>query len=456
MTLRRLGVAVIVAGVLAAWSAPAASAGLLVTANDDTYVASHDQVLSVAAPGVLANDAGLLPTAAKLTNPAHGTVTVNANGAFSYHPAARYVGPDSFTYEARVLNLGVLVTDPATVTLTVTNAAPVGQDDAYVATTGVALKVGPPGVLMNDTDADGDHLQAVLVSGGGNGSLDLKADGGFTYKSGGSFVGTYTFTYRVSDGITTSAIVTVTIDVGPKTGSPPPTATPLPTPSPTPAPVPTPTPAPTPTPTVPLPTIPLPTLPLPSLTLPPILATPTPPARPTPTPAPADSGRPGSSGGVGSSQAPGPGGTTSPGAPAPDDSSPPDPSASPASSADPGSTLPPGFVGGGPGAGTVGGGSAGSASGPGAPGAPVGDGRLVVGGADAPPIDGLTDMNVVGLDGLVTWAVPSLALSVPGLLLVLAVIAQTLGATAWLPVARRWLGGFGFGRRRREGRGTIG
>jgi hypothetical protein len=54
------------------------------------------------------------------------------------------------------------------------------------------------------------------------------------------------------------------------------------------------------------------------------------------------------------------------------------------------------------------------------------------------------------MDGLVTWAVPSLALSVPGLLVVLAVLAQTLGATAWLPVVRRWLGGFGFGRRRRD------
>ncbi len=48
------------------------------------------------------------------------------------------------------------------------------------------------------------------------------------------------------------------------------------------------------------------------------------------------------------------------------------------------------------------------------------------------------------------WTVPSLALSVPGLLLMTAVMAQSLGALAWLPAVRRWLGTFGFGWRRRR------
>jgi hypothetical protein len=37
-------------------------------------------------------------------------------------------------------------------------------------------------------------------------------------------------------------------------------------------------------------------------------------------------------------------------------------------------------------------------------------------------------------------AVPGVALVVPGLLLILAVIAQSLGALAWLPFVRRSLG----------------
>jgi hypothetical protein len=46
--------------------------------------------------------------------------------------------------------------------------------------------------------------------------------------------------------------------------------------------------------------------------------------------------------------------------------------------------------------------------------------------------------------------VPALALTVPGLLLMLAVLAQLSVGMLWLPVVRRWLGGFGFGRRRRR------
>jgi hypothetical protein len=50
-------------------------------------------------------------------------------------------------------------------------------------------------------------------------------------------------------------------------------------------------------------------------------------------------------------------------------------------------------------------------------------------------------------DGL-AWAVPTLVLTVPGLLLVLAVLAQALGALAWKPAVRRWLGPASHVRRR--------
>jgi hypothetical protein len=41
--------------------------------------------------------------------------------------------------------------------------------------------------------------------------------------------------------------------------------------------------------------------------------------------------------------------------------------------------------------------------------------------------------------GLATWSVPAAALGVPGLLVLLIVALQSLGAAAWLPIARRWL-----------------
>jgi len=78
-----------------------------------------------------------------------------------------------------------------------------------------------------------------------------------------------------------------------------------------------------------------------------------------------------------------------------------------------------------------------------------------VGRGDLGPIDGLGDVGIVGISGLVVWAVPALVLTVPGLLLLLAVIAQAAGALLWLPVARRWLGGFGIRRRRGADRSSA-
>jgi hypothetical protein len=72
----------------------------------------------------------------------------------------------------------------------------------------------------------------------------------------------------------------------------------------------------------------------------------------------------------------------------------------------------------------------------------------MVGEGDGAPFD-------LGSGGLATfdsidWAIPALALTVPGLLLMLAVLAQLSVGALWLPVVRRWLGGFGVGRRRRR------
>ncbi|MEA2606321.1 MAG: large repetitive protein, partial [Chloroflexota bacterium] len=188
-----------------------AAAALVAIANPDTLTTRHDRLATVPAPGVLSNDANLLgsTTAVFVSGTTHGTVNLAANGGYTYAPAAGFTGTDQFKYRD-----SGLLTNTTTVTITVTNAAPVARDDGYTALTGVTLSVPAPGVLTNDTDADGDTLHASLVSGGGNGSLSLSSSGAFTFTSGGSFVGVRTFTYQVSDGIATSSIATVSINVG--------------------------------------------------------------------------------------------------------------------------------------------------------------------------------------------------------------------------------------------------
>ncbi|WP_159694092.1 Ig-like domain-containing protein, partial [Cognatazoarcus halotolerans] len=64
--------------------------------------------------------------------PANGSVTVNADGTFSYTPDANYNGPDSFTYTITDAD-GDVSTATATINVAPTSDAPIAQDD--VATT---------------------------------------------------------------------------------------------------------------------------------------------------------------------------------------------------------------------------------------------------------------------------------------------------------------------------------
>jgi len=72
-------------------------------ATGESYIINQDTVLTVAAPGVLGNDSdidGDALTAVLVSGTAHGTLALNADGSFSYTPAAHYAGSDSFTYRA--------------------------------------------------------------------------------------------------------------------------------------------------------------------------------------------------------------------------------------------------------------------------------------------------------------------------------------------------------------------
>jgi VCBS repeat-containing protein len=59
--------------------------------------------LVVPAPGVLQNDSdpeGSPITATLATNPSSGTLSLAANGSFTYTPNTGFTGVDSFTYNA--------------------------------------------------------------------------------------------------------------------------------------------------------------------------------------------------------------------------------------------------------------------------------------------------------------------------------------------------------------------
>ncbi|WP_155948661.1 Ig-like domain-containing protein, partial [Mycobacterium sp. URHB0044] len=169
---------------------------------EDTSVSGH----------VLGNDVDLDgdPLVASLTiPPAHGTVALNPNGSFTYTPSTNYYGVDSFSY---VATDGVAVSAPALVTITIgaVNDAPVAVGDSVFTNEDTALTGN---VLTNDTDVENAPLTTILDSGPGHGSLNLNADGTFTYTPVANYNGPDSFTYTATDGSATSAAATVSITV---------------------------------------------------------------------------------------------------------------------------------------------------------------------------------------------------------------------------------------------------
>ncbi len=76
------------------------------TPDPSNYVVYEDTTLTVSSlNGVLSNDydpnvpATDTLTASLVTNVTNGTLTLNPNGSFTYHPTLNYNGTDSFTYD---------------------------------------------------------------------------------------------------------------------------------------------------------------------------------------------------------------------------------------------------------------------------------------------------------------------------------------------------------------------
>src|SRR5207249_5016224 len=123
-------------------------------AVNDTYTTAEDTLLNVAAPGVLANDSdvdGDSLSAVLVSQPTHGSLTLNSNGSFSYTPAANYNGTDSFTYKATDGSPQSLH-DTLTITIRPVNDAPVAINDSFSTAEDTTLNVAGPGVLANDSD----------------------------------------------------------------------------------------------------------------------------------------------------------------------------------------------------------------------------------------------------------------------------------------------------------------
>ncbi|GEM_PF-824391 len=196
----------------------------------DDYTVDEGATLNVpAATGVLSNDTdveGDALTAILVTGPSHGTLTLNADGSFTYVHDGSETTTDSFTYKA---NDGNLDSNTVTVKITVdpVNDAPVANSDTNNV---IASTAGPTTInALTATDVDGTIANYTILSLPANGTLSLAGNpivvsqiltpaeaAMITYTPSGTFTGNVTFTFTATDNLGLSAVTpaTITIPVG--------------------------------------------------------------------------------------------------------------------------------------------------------------------------------------------------------------------------------------------------
>ena len=173
-------------------------------------------------------------TSVTLDNAAHGTLTDNLDGTWTFSPAEDYNGNDvTFSFVVSDGTTGDEVTATATLDVTADNDAPDPVDDisSGEVTVGEGAVTGSSSVLDNDTDVDSGTLSVTHVNGsaiaalgtttiiGTYGELAIAADGSWTYTPAtidpdSNLIAALVdqFTYTVSDG-EDSATATLSVNV---------------------------------------------------------------------------------------------------------------------------------------------------------------------------------------------------------------------------------------------------
>ncbi|MCK5526664.1 MAG: tandem-95 repeat protein, partial [Candidatus Latescibacteria bacterium] len=179
-------------------------------AANDGYAVDEDATLTIAALGVLANDSdpeGNNLTAVLVNDVSNGTLTLDADGSFTYTPDADFNGTDIFTYKA---NDGELNSDEATVTITVkaVNDAPVVDGQSVTTPEDKPVDIALTG---SDSDVE-DVLTYSVLEGPSHGTLSGSAPN-LTYTPNLDYNGADSFTFKANDGADDSNVATVTIAV---------------------------------------------------------------------------------------------------------------------------------------------------------------------------------------------------------------------------------------------------
>ncbi len=172
-------------------------------ANPQNVTLAEDTAVAIALSGTDPNGDTLIYQVVE--GPTQGALSGTAPN-LTYTPAANYHGADSFTFK---VNDGQVDSAPAIVSLDVTsvNDPPMANGQALTTPHNT-----PKAITLTGFDADGDPL-TYLVGSPNYGSISGTAPN-LTYTPATGYSGTDSLTFRVNDGVVTSAYATVSIQVG--------------------------------------------------------------------------------------------------------------------------------------------------------------------------------------------------------------------------------------------------
>ncbi|MDB5297996.1 MAG: thrombospondin, partial [Phycisphaerales bacterium] len=151
-----------------------------------------------------------------LSDPLHGTATINPDNTITYRPAPNFNGLDGFNYRVSDTAGGVEAGFIG-VTVTPVNDAPVALPLFGTTWQNAPLTVAP--AALPASDPDGDPLSVTAASAPAHGTVAL-AFGGLTYTPAPGYSGPDAFTYTVSDGRGGVATADATVTVNPRNTAP--------------------------------------------------------------------------------------------------------------------------------------------------------------------------------------------------------------------------------------------
>jgi hypothetical protein len=141
------------------------------------------------------------------TQPTNGTLSEISGQSVTYTPADGYMGFDSFTF---LVNDGLTNSEPATISLTVTNDVPVAENQSVQALPDTALDIT---LTASDLDNGPSNLTYSVTVQPIHGTLSKISGQVVTYTPTNGYQGADSFLFTVFDGQATSEAATVSITV---------------------------------------------------------------------------------------------------------------------------------------------------------------------------------------------------------------------------------------------------